>query len=92
MDGSNASNIDLGDRLTGHHGVLVLDKKAHDLAGQAGLHLVERLHDLDEANGVFLRDRVAVGSDSICVHSDTPNTVAIAVAVRDAVRPYLAAR
>jgi UPF0271 protein len=35
---------------------------------------------------------VAVGADSICVHSDTPNAVAIAAAVREAVRPYLAAR
>ena len=35
---------------------------------------------------------VAVGADSICVHSDTPNAVAIAEAVREAVRPYLAAR
>jgi UPF0271 protein len=35
---------------------------------------------------------VAVGSDAICVHSDTPNAVAIAQAVREAVRPYLAAR
>lgn len=32
---------------------------------------------------------VAVGSDSICVHSDTPNAVAIAEAVRAAVFPYL---
>ena len=31
-----------------------------------------------------------VGADSICVHSDTPNAVAIAEAVREAVRPYLA--
>ena len=35
---------------------------------------------------------VAVGSDSICVHSDTPNAVAITEAVRAAVRPYLPAR
>src|ERR1700704_2115664 len=35
---------------------------------------------------------IAVGSDAICVHSDTPNAVAIAQAVREAVRPYLAAR
>jgi UPF0271 protein len=35
---------------------------------------------------------VDVGADSICVHSDTPNAVAIAEAVREAVRPYLAAR
>ena len=32
---------------------------------------------------------VAVGADTICVHSDTPNAVAIAQAVREAVRPYL---
>ena len=33
---------------------------------------------------------VAVGADCICVHSDTPNAVEIAQAVRDAVKPYLA--
>ncbi|WP_374650829.1 LamB/YcsF family protein [Dongia sp.] len=32
---------------------------------------------------------IAVRADSICVHSDTPNAVDIAVAVREAVRPYL---
>lgn len=32
---------------------------------------------------------VAVRADAICVHSDTPNAVAIAAAVREAVRPYL---
>jgi 5-oxoprolinase (ATP-hydrolysing) subunit A len=32
---------------------------------------------------------VAVRADSICVHSDTPNAVAIAAAVRAAVKPYL---
>jgi UPF0271 protein len=32
---------------------------------------------------------VAVGAETICVHSDTPNAVDIAVAVRKAVRPYL---
>jgi UPF0271 protein len=32
---------------------------------------------------------IAVGADAICVHSDTPNAVAIARAVRDAVKPYL---
>jgi UPF0271 protein len=35
---------------------------------------------------------VLVGADSICIHSDTPNAVAIAHAVREAVRPYLTAR
>ena len=32
---------------------------------------------------------VAVGADTICVHSDTPNAVAIASAVRAAVQSYL---
>jgi UPF0271 protein len=32
---------------------------------------------------------VAVGSDAICVHSDTPNAVAIAEAVRNAVKAYI---
>jgi 5-oxoprolinase (ATP-hydrolysing) subunit A len=34
---------------------------------------------------------VAVRADAICVHSDTPNAVAIAQAVRQAVKPYLEA-
>jgi 5-oxoprolinase (ATP-hydrolysing) subunit A len=34
---------------------------------------------------------VAVRADAICVHSDTPNAVEIAKAVRDAVRPYIKA-
>ena len=32
---------------------------------------------------------IAVKAESICVHSDTPNAVAIAAAVREAVKPYL---
>ncbi len=32
---------------------------------------------------------VAVGVDAICIHSDTPNALAIAAAVREAIRPYL---
>ena len=35
---------------------------------------------------------VAVGADSICIHSDTPNAVAIAQAVRATVHPPRAAR
>jgi 5-oxoprolinase (ATP-hydrolysing) subunit A len=34
---------------------------------------------------------IRVRADAICVHSDTPNAVAIARAVRDAVKPYLKA-
>jgi UPF0271 protein len=33
---------------------------------------------------------VAVRADCICVHSDTPNALAVAKAVREAVKPYLA--
>jgi len=32
---------------------------------------------------------VQVGSDCICVHSDTPNAIDVARAVREAVKPYL---
>jgi len=32
---------------------------------------------------------VEVGSDCICVHSDTPNAIEVAKAVREAVKPYL---
>ena len=35
---------------------------------------------------------VPVGTDCICVHSDTPNAPDVARAVRDAVAPFLAAR
>jgi UPF0271 protein len=34
---------------------------------------------------------IAVRADAICVHSDTPNAVSIAKAVRDAVQPWLEA-
>ena len=41
-----------------------------------------------KTRGVGGKD-VAVRADAICVHSDTPNAVAIAKAVRAAVKPYL---
>jgi len=34
---------------------------------------------------------VVVRADAICVHSDTPNAVEIAKAVREAVKPWLEA-
>jgi UPF0271 protein len=33
---------------------------------------------------------VPVGADSVCVHSDTPNAVAVAQAVREAIKPFMA--
>jgi UPF0271 protein len=41
-----------------------------------------------KVTGVGGKD-VAVRADAICVHSDTPNAVEIANAVREAVKPYL---
>ncbi len=41
----------------------------------------------ESVNGVD----VAVRADCICVHSDTPNAIDVATAVRHAVKPYLAA-
>ena len=35
------------------------------------------------------KDIAQCAPDSICVHSDTPNAVAIATAVREAVKDYL---
>src|SRR5437667_10515075 len=61
VDGLAASNVDLGDRLTGHHGLLVLGEETYKLAGKARLHLVERLHDLDQADRVVLCDGVTIG-------------------------------
>jgi UPF0271 protein len=39
----------------------------------------------ESVNGVD----IPVGSDCICVHSDTPNAVDVAEAVRERIRPYL---
>jgi UPF0271 protein len=77
-----------------------------DYSAEGGL-IITREHDAKDPTDAAVRclraltegktrtvagNDVAVGSDSICVHSDTPNAVAIAQAVREAVRPYLAAR
>lgn len=74
---------------------------------QDGSLIVTREHDAkdpDEAASRCLRavtdgrtktvagNDVATGADSICVHSDTPNALAITKAVRAALRSYLPAR
>ena len=41
------------------------------------------------ASGKYCGKDVDVRADAICVHSDTPNAVAIAEAVREAVKPNL---
>lgn len=57
-----------------------------DRAAKLALRAIEE-GKTESVNGVD----VAVRADCICVHSDTPNAVAVAKAVRDAVRPYLEA-
>jgi UPF0271 protein len=57
--------------------------------GQAASRSVRAIKE-GKVQSVGGRD-VAVRADAICVHSDTPNAVEIAQAVRDAVAPYLKA-
>lgn len=74
--------------------------------GDAGNLIVTRVHDpVDPADAAARAIRaieegrtlstggvdVAVRADSICVHSDTPNAVEVARAVRDAIQPFMAA-
>ena len=60
--------------------------------GKKTEHITVIIRDGEGKTRTIAGNDVAVGSDSICVHSDTPNAVAIAHAVREAVRPYLSAR
>src|ERR1700751_2540713 len=60
MEMRTASNVDFGDRLPGHDGLLVLRQEPQDLAGSAGFHLVERFHDLNESDRIAVRDHVTV--------------------------------
>ena len=55
-----------------------------EIAATRSLRAIEE-GKTESVNGVD----VPVGADCICVHSDTPNAVAVAAAVREKVRPYL---
>jgi len=55
-----------------------------EMAAARSLRAIEE-GKTESVNGVD----IPVGSDCICVHSDTPNAVAVAEAVREKVRPYL---
>ena len=46
-------------RLAGHHRLFIVGEEFHDLARHLGLHLVEGLHHLDEADDIADRDGVA---------------------------------
>ena len=65
--------------ITRHH-----DARDPEAAARAALRAVTE----GLVTGTGGRD-VAVGADTICVHSDTPNAVAVARAVREALRPHL---
>ncbi len=55
-----------------------------ELAARRSLRAIEE-GLVDSVNGVDIK----VGSDCICVHSDTPNAVAVAQAVRNAISSHL---
>src|SRR3981189_3737282 len=61
MDCLQASHVDLCDRLTGHHGLLILGKEADDLARCACLHLVERLRHAEVPDHAAKHHPVAIG-------------------------------
>jgi hypothetical protein len=52
--------LDVGQRIAGHDRLLVVDVEAHDLSRDLGLHLVEGLHHLDQADHVASRDGVSL--------------------------------
>jgi UPF0271 protein len=66
--------------------IITMEHEARDPAEAAAL-CVRAIRE-GKVRSVGGRD-VDVRADAICVHSDTPNAVAIAEAVRAAVKPYL---
>ncbi len=60
------------------------EAKDPDVAAQLCLRAIRE----GKVSSVGGRD-IAVRANSICIHSDTPNALAIAVSVRQAVKPYL---
>ena len=60
------------------------DAKDPDTAARLCLRAIRE----GKVSSVGGRD-IAVRAESICIHSDTPNAVEIAVAVRQAVMPYM---
>src|SRR5258708_26717601 len=55
-----SSNVENDQRVTGVNRPFVFDEKFRNPPGGVGLHLVERLHHLDQADDIAGRDRVAV--------------------------------
>ena len=73
-----------------HDGSLVITREHH--AVEPGRAAERALRAVREGKARTLGGRdVDVRADSICVHSDTPNALEVARAVREAVGPYLRA-
>jgi UPF0271 protein len=72
-------------------GTLIVTRQ-HDAKdpGEAAARCLRALQE-GKVRSVGGRD-ISVKADSICIHSDTPNAVAIATSVREAVKPYLQSR
>ena len=97
----------LHEKIYGERGRRMIAEFYADLDyGDDGALIITRVHDAKDPAEAAARSRRAVEehkvrsvggrdlpvrADTICVHSDTPNALDIAAAVRDAVKPYLAA-
>ena len=97
----------LHEKIYGERGRRMIAEFYADLDyGDDGALIITRVHDAKDPVEAAARSLRAVEehkvrsvggrdlpvrADTICVHSDTPNALDIAAAVRDAVKPYLAA-
>jgi len=97
----------LHEKIYGERGRRMIAEFYADLDyGDDGALIITRVHDAKDPAAAAARSLRAVEehkvlsiggrdlpvrADTICVHSDTPNALDIAAAVRDAVKPYLAA-
>ena len=97
----------LHEKIYGERGRRMIAEFYADLDyGDDGALIITRVHDAKDPAAAAARSLraveehkvlsiggrdLAVRADTICVQSDTPNALDIAAAVRDAVKPYLAA-
>ena len=97
----------LHEKIYGERGRRMIAEFYADLDyGDDGALIITRVHDAKDPAEAAARSLRAVEehkvrsvggrdlpvrADTICVHSDTPNALDIAAAVRDALKPYLAA-
>src|SRR3954468_23930347 len=72
----SVGGVELGDDVAGAHDALVVNRERAKAAADLRLHLVELLHDLDEADDGAVLDDVALG--------DERRRVRVGTAVEDA--------